>query len=27
MTKTPAATNWYRVGDVLDLLARDGRRR
>lgn len=27
MTKSPAATNWYRVGDVLDLLARDGRRR
>lgn len=27
MTRTPAATNWYRVGDVLDLMARDGRRR
>lgn len=27
MTRTPAATNWYRVGDVLDLLAREGRRR
>lgn len=27
MTKNPAATNWYRVGDVLDLMAREGRRR
>lgn len=27
MTRSPAATNWYRVGDVLDLLAREGHRR
>lgn len=27
MTREPAATNWYRVGDVLDLMGRDGRRR
>jgi hypothetical protein len=27
LSRTPRVTNWYRVGDVLDLLARGGRRR